>query len=698
MDKKIRGNLSGKSERWLFLCSCIGSLIFISLVFFVLSGICFGLVEIITKTNHIRSGFHCDWSEYLFKPGHIFTVYGDWWKLFIKSLRHIDADKVLFIPFVAVIGTVITSFVIFIRQEYAVRLWYLLNFRFADLPDIKKMELHKNIFMVLGKFAGILLGAKQNESVLCLGEMGSGKTSGISIPSVLRSDNASVLAIDLTGRLSEYTAGYRSKLGEVVYFNWDNLDDPQKNIFYPRWNPFVKPHLPDNPEDINLYLQRLASYFVEINDKEQNNYWNIMAHDLISTIFNYWVSKSLQAKANDYFLEKLAAENPLTKDDKDILLSYYIQMPKAIVGATIEKLNYDELDADSYFPIGSWGGAMKPWMGYDICFASITDWLIYNYSNSRDNGGFDWSRWIRSLLDESTLFAYGQHIVDGFKRILELSAQQRDIIFERAVKPFLIFTEPSIRERTNGNDVDFYNLRGKYDEETQKWQPMTIYSFANTAVSKVINSIFVDEILYYALQDRTGGGALPLLVVLDDVGHNMRLRNLINVLEKGEAKKISSLLLCNSLSLVANTYSREELESIIMNTDYKVIKASDNRRLSQQMDKLASFATRSVEIPRTKHKKFGRVKPYADANYFHRLAQDFKLCHNVEIKARDKEIVLMRGFYNRPIMADSVFFENDERFKKLSLYPANYTLQIQKVLQKNEKELFTPATDFLKDE
>lgn len=695
MSKKHRKKISNKKERWRFLGSCLSSLIFVAFTFWALSGICFGLVELLTKFGNFRTGFHCNWADYLFKFGYIFTIYDDWWKLFMKSLRHMEANRILFIPFISIIGTVILFFILFIKQEYALRLWYILNFRFADLKDVKKMELHKNIFMVLGKFAGVLLGAKQNESVLCVGEMGSGKTSSISIPSVLRSDNASVLAIDLTGRLSNYTAGYRSRLGDVFYFNWDNLDDPQNNIFYPRWNPFIKPHLPDNPEDVDVYLRRLASYFVEIDNKEQNNYWNLLAHNFIVTIFNYWVIKSSQAKANDYFLEKLAAESYLTKEDKDTLLSYYIQMPEAIVASTIEKLGYDELNANSYFPIGSWGGAVEAWMGHDICFASIADWLLYNYSKSKDNGGTDWSRWIRSLLDESILFAYGQHVIDGFRQIIELSAQQRVMVLERAVKPFIIFTEPSVRERTNGNDIDFCNLRGTYNEETQKWRPMTIYSFANTSVSKIINSIFVDEVLHHSLQDRNGG-ALPLLVVLDDVGHNIRLKNLINILEKGETKKISSLLLCNSLSLVSNTYGRDKLESIIMNTDYKVIKAQDNRRLSQQMDKLASFSTRSVEIPRTRVKRFGRVKPYADANYFHRLAQDFKMCNNMEINARDKEVVLARGFYNRPILADSVFFEKDERFEKLSAYPANYTLQIQKVLQKNEKELFTPSMDFLK--
>ena len=79
----------------------------------------------------------------------------------------------------------------------------------------------------------------------------------------------------------------------------------------------------------------------------------------------------------------------------------------------------------------------------------------------------------------------------------------------------------------------------------------------------------------------------------------------------------------------------------------------------------------------------------------HKLASDFKVCQDIKINPKDCQIVLVRGFYNRPIIADSVFFSRDEKFGKLAGYPANYTIALQKVLRKQESELVTPSTEYL---
>ena len=192
--------------------------------------------------------------------------------------------------------------------------------------------------------------------------------------------------------------------------------------------------------------------------------------------------------------------------------------------------------------------------------------------------------------------------------------------------------------------------------------------------------MFIDEILQYVMDKNMPFDDKPLVLVLDDVGHNLRLNNLMRILENGKNKNISVLLLCNSLSLVANTYSREELEKMINNTKYKIIKAPDNRHLSQQMDKLASFSTGLAMTGKTGN----------EAAYFHKLAKDFKLCNLFQINNKNYQIVLARDFYNRPIIADNIFFAEDEKFAKLSVYPANYTLPLQKVLQKTENDLITP--------
>lgn len=675
----IQKNSKQSDKRGILLRVCL-MILAVWLLFWLLSGICFGLFSFLIKYNQLNFKFDFNLGRYFYNPFYIFSVYDSWWGILIKSLRHINPNKIVFIPFVAIIGLLTAIIVLIVSQEYAVRLWYVLNFRFAKIKDVKKMGLVNNIGTVLGRFSGNLLTTKISDSVLCVGEMGSGKTSSVSIPSVLQIDEASIIAVDMTGKLPQYTAGYRSKLGETMYFNWDIKDDPTNNLFYPRWNPLATSFLPDSYEERDEYIRRIVAYFVDINPQEQENYWNLAVYEWVVTILGYWVAKVAQAEANNYFLEKLKEGSQFTKEDKNVLLSYYIHMPKNLVKEAVELLANDGLTFENYVPIGSWGGVPEQWQGKNLCFAMIADWVMLNYGNSSEGQNYDWHQITSSLFDESRFFAYGPRIIEGFNRVLQMSAQQRVLVWSQAVKSFEVFKDETIRERTNGNDIDFGMIRGFYDKNDEKWRPATIYSLANTPNSKIINRMFVDEILQYVLDRETEFDDKPLVLVLDDVGHNLRLNNLIRILEQGKTKNISALLLCNSLSLVANTYGRENLEKMIVDTNYKIIKAPDNRHLSQQMDKLASFSTASVGIG----------KKGNDATCFHKLAKDFKWCNVFQINNKDYQIVLVRDFYARPVIADNVFFAEDEKFAKLSNYPANYTLPLQKVLQKQESDLITP--------
>lgn len=662
--------------------------------FIILSVICFSALDAASHLKMIPHAdkFHFDWKKFLFQPLYVFDLYGEWWRMLLKSMRLMTVKPVLFVPVIVPLGIFVTLVVAFFKRNYSFSLWYVLNHHFAKLKDIELMGLNKGMFMVLGKFANILLSVKPAESVLCLGEMGTGKTSSVAIPSVLRSDNACIVAMDMTGLLPKYTAGHRASLGKIFYYNWDLLDDPEKGLFYPRWNPLADENMPKDAKDKEAYLSRVSGYLVNVDDDKKDSYWNLLAHSIIAAFLGYWTGKVYQAKANDYFLGKLIEGRYLTKDEKDILLSYYIQMPKSYTAEVIENLGQDTLTKDNYVPIGSWAGIPEQWQGKDVCFAAITDWLINNYMSSHDDNGRDWRGWLESLLREAAFFGYGNLVIRGLQQFLFLSPKQRQLAFACVVKPFRIFTNQALRERTNGNDFNLENIRGIFDEESQRWLPVTIYSLANTYTSKILNQMFLDEVLYRNLHLKENKGPLPVMLVLDDVGHNLRLKNLTGMLTLGRLKKMSALLLCNSLSLVENVYSKEELECIVMNTAYKIVKAPNSQGLSHQLNKLAAFATKSVQIPKTKGRVRSGIKGkyFADAAYFHRLATDFTLRRNIQIDTRGHQIVLAEGYYNRPILADNIFFAEDERFKNLAVLDAEYGLPEKVTAVKNKEELDTP--------
>lgn len=670
--------------------------------FFVLSALCFLLLDISCGIGIIEHSetLHINWLNFISNPFYIFALYGSWWNLFIKSFTDGAVRLVLITPFFVPAGMIFAGAYTFLRSKYSFVLWYIINHHFAKKSDVENMGIKKGPFMMLGRFDGDLLGIKPSESILCIGEMGTGKTSSVAIPSVLHSDNACLICMDMTGLLPKYTAGKRSRLGKTFYFNWDLEDDVEKEMYYPRWNPLCENNMPQNRKDRDAYIKRIAGYLADVNDAEKNDYWNVLANSIIVAFLAYWDAKVFQAKVNDFFLNKLVEERHLTSDEKKILMSYYDLMQKSYIKDVVSAIKNNTINQDNYVPIGSWAGIPEQWIGKEVCFASITDWIIYNYVSSRDENNKDWISWFESLLRESIFFGYGDLAINGFREVLALSKQQRQLAFTLVMKPFKIFTDKALRERTNGNDLNIDDIRGIYDETQKKWRPVTIYSLANDYNSKILNQMFLDEILYRNIYQQSGGGqgALPLMLVLDDVGHNLRLRNLQALMERGKNKKISALLLTNSLNLVENTYSKEELESIVVNTSYKIVKAPDNQKLSRQLDKLATFATKSVQIPKAnKRKRKLRKKYFANASYFHRLALDFKLNKRIKIDTRSHQIVLVEGFYHRPILAENVFFGEDEIFRKWAVLDAEYTLSEDIIKKKSKFDLFTPKINEIFD-
>lgn len=682
-------NIQQEKSRVRALVNVVAVFVMIYLVFWGLSGVCFGLVELSGRLFGNTSGFYCPWEKFFWRPWSVFEIYGIWWRLLLENIKSMNMQPVLLLPLIGPAGLIITLVFILLGSHYSFRLWYVLNHRFAGLKDIEHMGLGQEMFMVLGRFKDLILSIRPSDSVLCIGEMGTGKTSSVAIPSVLRSDNACIVAVDMTGLLPKYTAGYRATLGEVFYYNWDLLDEPDKGIFYPRWNPLSRDNLPKDKEEQKAYLRRIAGYLVDADDVEKDDYWNLAVQAFIVSLTAYWLAKDTQARANDYFLGKLIAGKHLTAEEKDILLSYYIQMPPAYAAEAIENLKQGRMTEKNYLPVGSWAGLPEQWIGREVCFAGMTDWLIDCYMTAQDSRKRDWRAWGASLLQEAVFFSYGDLVTDGIKQFLQMSAKQRQIVFACALKPFCIFTNQALRERTNGNDFEMEKIRGVYDTQKNCWRPVTIYSLANTHASKILNQMFLDEIMYRGLYLKEKQGPLPFMLVLDDVGHNLRLKNLTALLTVGRARKMSALLLCNSLSLVENTYSKEELECLVTNTTYKIIKAPDNRKLSRQLDKLATFATRSVQIPRMKE-RIRKGKYFANAYYFHRLAQDFYAHRRVKINTRDYQVVLAEGYYNRPILADNIFFAQDERFRRLAVLDAVYGLPAGKIADKTSFAMETP--------
>ncbi len=626
-------------------------------------------------------------------PKYLFETYAQWWHFFLASFSGHGFRISLFLPLLAPVSGLAVLFVAFFRSVGEFSLWYVFHCRFAKVEDIKKMSLTEGFMLVLGQFCDRLLNVGRAASVLCFGEAGSGKTSSVAIPSILHSDNASVLAVDNSGTLARYTSGYRAQIGKVFYFNWDLLDEVSKGHYFPRWNPIDEGNLPFKEPERTRYLNFLSGFLITQDEQDvQDDYWHLLTTEALATFIRFVISKISQAKANDYFLGKILEKGHLNRDDKDVLLSYYLTMPLSYSQQAVDDIKEDKFVAGNYLPVGSWAGIPSAWQGKDVCLSMVSDWLLKNYLSEKDDGG-GWRGWINSLLIEAQLFNYDSEVVEGLRKLVYLPVKQQEIIFPLLVKPLMIFRNVQVRERTCGSDFRLSMLRGIKDPQTKERLPVTVYSTANTKSTKFIGRLFMEMALRSGLNETYGKIHVPLLVVMDDVGQMLKVQTLKEAVVRGAYKKISFLLLCNSLHNMESLYGRDALEELIANTNYKIILAQDNKMMSRQLDKLAVYATRSVQIPADKKRK-GR-KSFSDANYYHKLSKDLLVRKNLSVETKGYQLLLVEGYYHRPILAENVCFLHDERFKEKALLDTAYQLDDELLQKRNNQDLLVPDAEEL---
>ena len=587
---------------------------------------------------------------------------------------------------------------VFIKSSYSFRLWYRFSNRFATLDDIKEMGLLDGKFMALGLFGDKVLKLKQSASVLCLGETGCGKTAGVAIPSILESDTACIIAVDNRNELAKYTSGYRASLGKVFYFNWNLVDAPLKNEFYPRWNPLSFSEMPPKGEGREKYVANLVRYFIA--DKNENisasdGYWEKLASTAMSGILNFFISKIERAGANDYFLSEMLDTGHLNKEDKDLLLSYYVLMDENYAQSAIANVDNNNLDMENYLPVGSWEGIPKAWQGKEINFAMFSDWLLQSYflaKSANNTADADiWKGIVERCIGEAKFFGYNEKALETLQQVFYLSSKQRSIIFSMLVNSLSIFRHSSVRERTSSSDFCIRQSRGIKNPETGKWEVVTVYSVSGNKSVDFINRLFIDMLIKDNIDKQQDVGPFPLLFVLDDMEQQPRYEYVTEGLIYGPHSKMSFLLLSDYVNMMQDKYTTEGMEDIVSNATYKLMISDSYKTLAWKFENLAVYGTKSVQIPAVKDIG-GYLKSQSgltDANYYKIIAKQFESIKKRDLELGD-EFLIAAGYYHLPIRLKCMYFLHNNVLKEKATIDACYFLDKSLEEKRNVQDMETP--------
>ena len=630
------------------------------------------------------------WKKAAFNPLLLFEKYTNWWQVFGSSK---SAPWSLYLP----ILPFITLFLVVIWGIATNPYHYMPNIfgagRLASLTDIKKMGLLNGFVCVLGKFHGKLLKMPETLSALVVAPPGTGKTAAVVVPTILESDELSIIVNDVKPELCYQTSGYRATKGPVFIINWGAQDDPEKGIYYPSWNPLSPSCLPPLGPARDMYIDSMVAVLVEEPKGGQDPHWSKTGRNAMSGFLHFIASKCERAKANDYFINKLQ-EGSFDAEDAKILATYYADMSDNSVLLASSALQKGELTLNNYAPVGTWDGLPEDWYGHEPCIAMILEWLtsmqmkIAADLKRRTDEGDQMAMMadpMKDVLDaavnESNRFAYSRRAIGELNQLAATPDKERGSILSTALSGISIFKNAAVRERTKFSDLTFRDLRGLPDPVTREMKPVSVYLSINQVDAKALNvitGIFVELMSSYLIATKPGqvgtdgkkAGPYPVLFVLDEFPQMPKLSAVINGPAVGRGMKVSYLLIGQDLGQISGTYGKDDLETIITTTAAKVVLAQNNEQTAERFTKM--IGTKTIEVKSTsKQEGLGTGLSQQFSQNVSRSFQQSNVVSVANIMSLDasKQYVIYQGYTDHPILADSPRYFLDRVFLKRTQIP-----------------------------
>ncbi len=564
--------------------------------------------------------------------------------------------------------------------------------RIAEFNDIKKMKLFNGFCQVVGKFKGRLLMLPETLSTLCCAPPGTGKTVGVVIPTIFNSKGLSIVVNDPKPELCYSTTGARAKVGPVFVINWGAEDNPAEGIYYPSWNPLSPSAIPAPGPDRDMYVDSMCGILVEDPKGGADPHWSKTGRAALTGFIQFIASKCERARANDYFISRIY-EGKLDAEDKKVLEGYYQDMRDPMVAQALQNLRNDAITIDNYLPIGTWNLLPEKWIGREACLAMILEWITeaqikqaQDIKRRMEEGdqmaamADPMSDMLEEAIEECRKFGYSNRAVVELSQLKSTPDKERGSILSTAFSGIGIFKNSAVVSRTSFSDLQFRDLRGMKDPVTGEWKPISVYLSVNQVDARalgVLSGTFIELMSSFLIANppnyvnKTEGkmGPFPCLFVLDEFPQMPKLKAIIDGPAVGRGQKVSYLLIGQDLGQISGKYGKDDLETVISTTACKIILSQNNEVTAQRFSKMIGNKTVQTTSFSKNEGGLGMSKgsnPFSK-NVTYNL-QGTSVISTTQLLSLPmlKQVVLMQGFIDRPIMADSPRWYLDPEMKKLA--------------------------------
>ena len=625
-------------------------------------------------------------------PSYLISRYGSWFRQLAAYNGSFSVS--LWLPIIPFISLPVGITIGYLTNPYRFQSNIHGAARLATEKDIRKMPLlgFDGFCQVVGKFNGKMLMLKETLATLCCAPPGTGKTAGVVIPTIFNSHGLSIIVNDPKPELCYSTTGARAKDGPVFVINWGAEDNPAEGIYYPSWNPLSPNALPAPGPDRDMYIDSMCNILVEDPKGGADPHWSTTGRAALTGFIHFVSFKCEKARANDYFIGRIY-EGKMDEEDKRVLEGYYLEMHDPLAAKAIQDLRSGNLTIDNYLPIGSWALLPEKWIGHESCLAMILEWITEaqikqseEIKRRLEEGdqmaamADPMRNMLEEAIDEARKYGYSQRCIVELSQLSAMPDKERGSVLSTGLAGIGIFKNAAVVSRTSFSDLQFKDLRGMKDPVTGEWKPISVYLSVNQVDARALNIIsgtFIELMSSYLIanppkfKNKTDGvmGPFPALFVLDEFPQMPKLKAIIDGPAVGRGQKVSYLLIGQDLGQISGKYGKDDLETVISTTACKVILSQNNEVTAQRFSKMIGNKTvQTTSFSKTEGLGKG-ANPFSK-NVSYQL-QGTSVISTTQLLSLPmlKQVVLMQGSIDRPIMADSPRWYLDKKMKALAALP-----------------------------
>lgn len=627
-------------------------------------------------------------SRLLHQPIHALVMFFAWIiDVFSLDIKHWG----FYLPFLTFVVLMYGIYYSVVKNPFYFGPTFFGSGRWANDADIQKMKLLSGKYMFLGRWKGKDLKLPDIFSTLCIASPGCGKTVSVVVPSILETQGTSMLINDPKGEVFDLTSGYRAKLGPVFKIYWEGRDDPEKGLYWPRWNPMGPINMPARQYDRAGYIEGMAASMIPDGPEGTDPYWITAGRSAFVGFILYIADKVEQALANDYFLSRLY-EDGLDDEDYEVLESYYITMEKTKeVMAALRNTRKHKITLDNYLAVGTWRDMPKMWVGRESCLPMVIDWMTsvqMRYSvelkDRRESGDIaaysidPWDIILTDAMREGTYFGYGHRTLLELHDLLVMPSSQRASVLSTAISGLSVFKNGAVRARTASSDfVNRYN-RGWKNPVTGEWEPVTVYlsiPLMDISSTATISTLFLcNQMIYMGIfpPNVLGHGPFPVLFVLDELQSLPTIGLLQDSVSGGRFQNASYLLVFQDLSQISAKYGEDAVNVLITNTAAKICLGTNNDETAHRFDSLIAKKTvKTKKVSQSEGLGSSWSSPFVRNVSFGYDRDSLMGTVGFVNMPEDKQLVLFQRYLNRPISAERVpFYKDKKMLKKTQIPPA----------------------------